>query len=333
MATARRRLVATNITRYYHCTSRCIRGAYLCGNDSTNNRDYSHRREWLRDRLLHVADVFSLQLAAYSIMDNHFHVVVRLDPDAAMTMSDKEVVCRWHRLFKGNFASRRFIKDEILTEAEVETLRRSITLWRNQLSDLGWFMRCVKEPIARFANQEDNCKGRFWEGRYHSQALLDDRAVAACMAYVDLNPFRAGLCKHPEDDAFTSLSERTKKNSSKATTEKKHENALIPFANVLSSKDEELPFSRDEYLSLLDNAARMTKPGKRNTLDAYAAPILRRLGLVPEQWRSLATEFGQHFHRLVGGTEQMKTAATALGTNRVWGSKASRRFFSADASG
>ena len=329
MATARRLLVSANITRYYHCTSRCVRGAYLCGNDSTSNKDFTHRREWLQERLLLVADVFSLQLAAYSIMENHFHVIVRLDPDGAATMSDQEVVRRWHQLFKGNSISQRFASGEILSDQELPTLRRFITLWRNQLNDLGWFMRCVKEPLARMANQEDGCKGRFWEGRFHSQALLDDRAVAACMVYVDLNPLRAGMCKHPEDDAFTSLSARINRDNAEEL-ENNRSHVLISFADTVSPTQDALPFSHAEYLSLLDSAARIDKPGKRGTLDANTSHIMLRLGLVPKHWRIVATEYEQHCHRRVGSAACMTNAASALGIRSAWGSNASRRFFLED---
>jgi hypothetical protein len=100
------------------------------------------------------------------------------------------VVERWHLFFSGTPYSQRYEKSELLTAVEQASLDASIALWRECLMDISWFMRIVNEGIARIANQEDDCTGRFWEGRFCSQALLDEKALAACSSYVDLNPIR-----------------------------------------------------------------------------------------------------------------------------------------------
>jgi hypothetical protein len=76
------------------------------------------------------------------------------------------------------------------------------------LGDLGWFMKCLDEPVTRQANKKDGCNGHFWESRYKSQALLSEEALLTCMVYVDLNPVRANLCNTPVASVYTSIKER-----------------------------------------------------------------------------------------------------------------------------
>ena len=211
MPRARKTLVSLDTTPYYHCTSRCVGRAFLCGEDQQSGRNYEHRRQWIEDRLLMLASIHAIDIAAYAIMSNHYHVVLYVDQQRGLDWSDADVIERWHRLFRGSELSRRFCRGETLDRAEQRALAEQATAWRERLVSISWFMRCLNEPIARNANREDNVTGRFWEGRYSSQALLDEKALAACMVYVDLNPIRARLATTPETSKHTSVQRRIKK--------------------------------------------------------------------------------------------------------------------------
>ena len=197
MTLARRALVSLESTPYYHCVSRCVRRAFLCGDDSYSQQNFDHRRQWILDRMKQLTDVFSIGIASYAIMSNHYHVIVRIDRDQVLQWSDDEVIERWLSLFAGNVIVNRWRSGERLSKAEESVVKKVISTWRQRLYDLGWFMRCLNEHVARLANQEDGCKGRFWEGRYKSQALLDEKALLTCMSYVDLNPIRANCIFRP----------------------------------------------------------------------------------------------------------------------------------------
>lgn len=116
-------------------------------------------------------------------MCNHHHVVLRVDVDQAKRWSVDEVIQQWHRIYKGNFISRRYLAKGDLPLAESLTLHKNVEVWRERLCDVSWFMKALNEPIARKANAEDKCTGLFYEGRFKSQALLDEQAILACMAY------------------------------------------------------------------------------------------------------------------------------------------------------
>jgi hypothetical protein len=185
MPRSRKTQVSLDATLYYNCSSRCVRRAFLCGKDAVTGQSFAHRRQWIEDKLLELATVFAIDLCAYAVMHNHYHIVLFIDQSKADHWDALEVVDRWHLLFSGTLYSQRFSKGELLTVVEQASLNASIALWRERLMDISWFMRIINEGIARMANRKDDCTGRFWEGRFSSQALLDEKALAACSAYVD----------------------------------------------------------------------------------------------------------------------------------------------------
>ncbi len=200
--------VSTETTPYYHCVSRCVRRAFLCGWDRLTGQSYEHRKQWVVDRLALLGDVFCIDVCAYAIMANHHHVVLRLNPEQAAHLSEDDVLERWCRLFGLPLLVERYRQGLSTSDVEAETAREWIATYRERLADLSWFMRCLNEPIARWANAEDGVTGRFWEGRFKSQARLDEAALLTCMSYVDLNPVRAAIAQTPEASDYTSIQER-----------------------------------------------------------------------------------------------------------------------------
>ena len=107
MTTARRQQICLGITPFYHCVTRCVRRAYLCGYDRVGKRNLDHRRQWIEDRLVLFAEVFCIDIAGFTVMSNHYHVVLRVDREKADVLSDDEVLDRWLRLYRGTDAVRR----------------------------------------------------------------------------------------------------------------------------------------------------------------------------------------------------------------------------------
>jgi hypothetical protein len=211
MPRPRNQQICLEATPYYHCVSRCVRKAYLCGFDLITKASYEHRRGWLEEELLKQADVFAIDIAAYAIMSNHYHVVLHINKAKADAWELNEVIERWHSIYKGNALSQRYATGQFLLEVELNTLKEKAEKWRKRLMKISWFMGRLNEKISRQANHEENCTGHFWEGRLKSQALLDEKALIACLAYVDLNPVRAKMAKTPEQSAHTSIKIRAEK--------------------------------------------------------------------------------------------------------------------------
>lgn len=295
MTQARETIVSINDTPYYHCVSRCVRRAFLCGTDHYSGQDYEHRRQWLENKLHKTAKAFAIKLCAYAIMSNHYHVVIHLRPDLSSNWSDREVVKRWHSLFNGNVFSQRFLNGDVLLDVQQERLNEDIQVWRERLTNPSWLMRIVNESIARKANKEDKCSGRFWEGRFKSQALLDERALLACMAYVDLNPVRAKMADSPETSDHTCVKARINALEENKSPQKTIEEFVGSNPDAVG-----LPFVLRDYLELTDWTGRLIREGKRGSIKSARPPILERLTLNEEAWKTLTTEFEQQFRQWVG---------------------------------
>ena len=191
-----------------HAIQRCVRKAFLAGRDDRTGVDYSFRREWIRRRMEALASVFGIDVLTYAIMSNHLHVILRNRPDVVATWSDEEVAVRWLRVFPGRRLEEQLAEP---TDSDVKRLAADaerLSVVRCRLSDISWFMRALSEPIARLANKQDECTGRFWEGRFKAQRIVDDAGLLACAMYVDLNPVRAALADSPDGAVFTSAYDR-----------------------------------------------------------------------------------------------------------------------------
>lgn len=314
MTTARSLLVDPYSPGYYHCISRCVRRAWLCGFDSHDGKSYEHRRDWVEQRMLELCEIFAVGVYAYAVMSNHVHVVLRIDPTVAMRWTDEGVAVRWVRLFPVMVDG---VRDEAACRIKAQNLLGSadrIALCRQRLGSLSWFMKALNEPIARRANREDGCTGRFWEGRYKCQALLDEAAVLSCMSYVDLNPIRAGMAENLEASAHTSAVCRIERVRAHATA------ATAPLGSInLASMADCLPITTGDYLALIDWTGRLTRVDKRGHINAKEPPILRKLGLTEQQWHRQVLGTERRYWRAIGAVQSLIDKAAAIGQSWLKG--------------
>lgn len=314
MPRARKHQVSLDITPYYHCISRCVRRSFLCGFDAFSGKSYEHRRQWVEDRLLFLATVFAIDVCAYAVMSNHLHVVLHINKLDESRWSDKDICERWHRIFKGTPLTQKFVRNEPLTIVELEAVKLKVTQWRSNLCSISWFMRTLNEPIARQANAEDQCTGRFWEGRFKSQALCDEAALIACMAYVDLNPIRAKLAKSPDQSEHTSVKKRIKIFAQTG----EQPTGLAKFTgNQKVAFSQGLRFNLKDYIELMEWTGKAIRDDKRGAIDKTLPPAIDRLNIEAEQWLTLTTKFERHFKSIVGSTEKLRQAAEKLGFKRT----------------
>ena len=315
MPKPRSQQISLSDTPYYHICSRTVRKAFLCGIDKETGVSYEHRRSWIEKRIIQLSQVFAIDICAYAVMHNHLHLVLHVDVEKVNNWSILEVLTRWHTLFKGTILTCKYQREQPLTQFELEMVEDTAQVYKQRLIDISWFMRALNEPIARQANKEDNCKGHFWEGRFKSQALLDEGALLSCMAYVDLNPVRAGIAPTPEQSSFTSIQRRIQ-----AAIKGEHPSALLPFiGNEQQNKSSGIGFSLQDYLILVDETGRVIRADKRGAIDATTTQILTRLHISDESWLKLTTNFEGIFTGAVGTAEHLCEFTAHVGLKRTHG--------------
>jgi REP element-mobilizing transposase RayT len=328
MGYARKHLISLQDTPYYHVISRCVRRAWLWGTDDFAGRDYSHRKQWVIDRLAQLSEIFAIEICAYAVMSNHYHLVLYVDRNKAKHWTAEQVIHRWSQLHHKPHLIQRYQASDVLP-AEREAAERIIAIWRERLFDISWFMRHLNEHLARRANAEDDCTGRFWEGRFKSQALLDEAGLLTAMAYVDLNPIRAGIAKAPEDSEFTSIYQRIRQMSPVGTEARADASRvrLRCFADQAEGKKAAIPYTFIDYLQLVDWSGRSIREDKRGHIDPKLPCILARLSVDPEVWQLAMARKGTILGRAMGRLDLMRLHATTLGQAWVRGLKRSERIY------
>jgi hypothetical protein len=313
MAIARAQLVDVALTRWYHCVTRCVRRAFLLGEGDYN------RKEWIENRLEELAGIFAVAVGGFSVMNNHLHLLLRLDPDVARGWSDEEVVRRWGRLFPPRDKSRKPIP---VTEEWVQW-RLSDAQWvataRQRLQNVGWFMKCLKEPLSRLANKQDKTRGTFFEGRFKSIAVIGEEALLTIGVYIDLNPVAAKIAETPETSDYTSIKQRVDHVEAQGKTAELEaaSGGSVAGSQAAAGLEEslwlcpiedrrELDSSREgmirgfplgSYVKLMDYTGRLFREGKAS-ISGELAEIFERLGCSAQSWRIQLKKL--HGDRLVG---------------------------------
>jgi hypothetical protein len=341
MGLARSKYVQEGEEGVYHCFCRCVRRAFLFGVDSFTNRDYSHRKAWIVERLKFLASIFAVDVCAYAVMSTHAHEILRTRPDIAASWSDREVASRWLQICPPKPRSKK--KQPLPIEVQINALLASparMAELRKRLCSLSWFMGRLNEFIARAANTEDKVKGRFWESRFKCQVLLDDISIITCMAYVDLNLILAGLAGMPEDSDFTSIQERIRawqrENMPTAASQSaqslqpgsssRSDSWLCPITST-SQRRGIMSISEEQYFDLVDRSGREIRSGKRGSINPDLVPILLRIGAKPEAFMDTVSRFGEIFHVAAGTHSSLKKFAAKIGVRWLVGRSAARGSF------
>ena len=312
MATPRKKQVILSQTRYYHCMSRCVRQAFLCGKDYATGRNYEHRRSWIEERILMLTRLFTIDVCSYAIMHNHTHLVVFVDDVRVQTLTGREVLRRWGTIHSLPIEAIHYIQHgaDDLSEFEIASVDKLIIKCRKSLCCISTFMKDLNQQIAIKANKEDNCKGKFWEARFKSQALLDIRALIACMVYVDLNPLRVGAANSLSTSEYTSIRKRIiEAKIGKQPFE------VLPFQLKNGSLKNTIPIDLFSYLELVAQTANSIGLNNKNVVSLPLA----KLGISAETWAELCLNFEKVFGYVAGGRESLDLYKQKLKQKKIRG--------------
>ena len=312
MTIARRDLVDQQTPGFYHCTNRCVSRTFLCGVDELTGQNFSHRKDWLEKRLFELSEIFSVEIFAYAVMDNHYHIVIYSEPLAPLSWTDEQIAERWLKAYPGNLNNPQLAKKRALKKQAIIGDRKKLAKYRQRLGSLSWFMGRLNEPIAKQSNTEDNCTGRFWEGRYSSQVLLDEAAVFSCMVYVDLNPVRARITDKLESSNNTGIKNRLEKLKE---IEPSQARALLSAnVNALSqtTKGKQLSMSLKAYVELVEWTGKNIVYPNKAKLPSHIAFSLQQLNLQQEHWLRQIENFNEHYCHVVGSVELIREKAKQL---------------------
>ena len=327
LAIPRSKLINSKEVGTYHCISRCVRRSFLCGNDYYTGKDFKHRRAWIETWIASLADVLLVDVCSFAVMSNHVHLELTNRPDLLEELSDQEIAERLARLYPG-FRCYRHLPPSASPERVQYFLDHPNEIYekKDRLASISIFMAVWQESVARCANKEEDKTGRFWEGRYKCRRLEDNGAKLMCSIYIDLNPYRAGEVRSPEESQFTSLGKRIHDIKRESRSLPPQHDWLAPLKTLAGDNADEafLPVNTHQYLELVDYISRRHRTKDTCELPDHLEPILNRLGLKKNSLRMTVSRFNKLFKLVVGSPNNMGNRAKLNKQNWHQGISASR---------
>ncbi len=364
MSKPRRQQISLNDTSYYHCTSRCIRQIFLLDENNdfnkklnskknnspenaavNNNKQNNERRNWIVTQAKKLATIFSIDIAAYAIMHNHYHIILKVDVETVLAWSPLDVIEQWQLLHKlparvERLYQKGLVEKGCLNKFEKEQLDGWVETYRKRLYSISWFMKSLNQYIARRANKEDGVKGHLFEGKFKCQPLLDDGSILTCMSYVDLNPIRAKIAEIPESSDFTSIQERIFEKQGKPINPSIEEDAsdplkhikpakLLPFAGAphINNNPKHIQAELISYISLVEWAGRQHYEGKRGKIDGELPDILKRLNINKDNWLEFSYAFKGNCNKAFGSSDNIENYNKHTYCRAKQGVKAASKFY------
>jgi len=174
------RLIINDETAVYHVMSRTALDGFPLGDVE---------KDFMLDLIRRYSSLYLVEILGFCLMGNHFHILVRMFPEYQFT--DDDIKKRYESFYGDD-------SDRVFAAGQIPSLRE-------KLSNLSEFIREIKVGFARYYNKRHHRRGYFWGDRFKSVIVENGETLINCLAYIDLNPLRAGLVNRPEDYRWNSL--------------------------------------------------------------------------------------------------------------------------------
>ena len=174
------RLIVKGESAVYHMMSRTALDGFVLGDVE---------KDYLLNLIKRLSKVYFTEVLGFCLMGNHFHLLVRMHPGEAY--DDEEIKARFSRYYGDEY--------------KIELSDGQLPFYREKWESLSEFMREIKQGFSRFYNRAHGRKGFFWSERFKSVIVDNGETLINCLAYIDLNPIRAGIVERPEDYRWSSL--------------------------------------------------------------------------------------------------------------------------------
>ena len=297
----RRNLVDLSECSCYHVISRCTRQLQLLGSCTASRAE---RKGLLLKQLERVANFTAVGVAGWAVMDNHLHLLLKVDAEAARGWSDREVARRWLGLHPARDG---YFRPVAVSDEQVDSFvsdTDQVVKMRERLMSISYFMKEIKQELTQRINKLEDTVGSLWAGRFKCKRVTDEAQLLTTLAYIELNPFAAGACKTPEAGKHTSLAARLHgvkaegdnnaqdaRSTGNTDTQDAHPRERRGWWMTVGGgqpgmagrtraimPDTDLTFGR--YLKLLDAVARLLRKGKKYLIGDVKT-ISQRLGVSP----------------------------------------------------
>ena len=172
------RFLRNDTTTIYHVISRTALDGFPLGDKE---------KDYMLELIHRYSKLFFVDILGFCVMGNHLHLVCRVYPEGSVSDHD---VAEKYREYYG--------EDKHISENDID-------YYRKRWTSLSIFVKELKQEFTRYYNRKHRRRGYFWGERFKSMIVEQGHTLVNLLAYVDLNPIRAGLVKKPEDYRWCSL--------------------------------------------------------------------------------------------------------------------------------